>query len=152
MFCVLENMFVFLGLVSHDFIQVNTSTSNDNNFLLLFPIFHPFFIRHICYAHLCENFCRAKHFCAVVAEPYESKTNVLHIRFFANKNITSSKFKIYYSTFRKKGDGCAANELDCDDDTCISIDLKCNDVNNCKFQKDEEDCKDVCILCTCAFP
>lgn len=38
---------------------------------------------------------------------------------------------------------CAADEFDCDDDTCIAGDLKCNDRNNCKFLKDEADCPKV---------
>lgn len=120
-------------------------------FLLSFFIFH-FYLSHLLFHHFCcvrakkTIFTRAKHFCAVVAEPYESKSNVLHIRFFANKNISSSTFKIYYSTFRKKPDKgqCTADELDCDDDTCIPGVLGCNKINNCKFQKDEEECPEVC--------
>lgn len=87
---------------------------------------------------------RLKHFCAVVAEPFESKTNRLHIRFYANKETINSTFSIYYSTFRKKRGSCEANELDCEDDTCIiSEGLKCNKRPNCKFQKDEENCPQV---------
>lgn len=77
----------------------------------------------------------------MVAEPFESKTNRLHIRFYANKETVNSSFSIYYSTFRKKRGSCEANELDCEDDTCIiSQGLKCNNRPNCKFQKDEENC------------
>lgn len=84
---------------------------------------------------------RSKHFCAVVAEPFESKTNRVHIRFYANKDTVNSTFSIYYSTFRKKRGSCEAHELDCEDDTCIISDgLKCNNKPNCKFQKDEENC------------
>lgn len=86
-----------------------------------------------------------KHFCAVVAEPFESKSNRLHIRFYANRATVNSSFTIYYSTFRKKMRGtCEPHELDCEDDTCIiSEGLKCNKRPNCKFQKDEEDCPPV---------
>lgn len=94
----------------------------------------------------CERWLsRLKHFCAVVAEPFESKTNRLHIRFYANKATVNSSFTIYYSTFHKKIKGaCEPNELDCEDDTCIiSEGLKCNNRPNCKFQKDEEGCPQV---------
>lgn len=37
---------------------------------------------------------------------------------------------------------CEPDEFDCDDNTCIDINLKCNDQNNCRFSNDEgEDCK-----------
>lgn len=92
-------------------------------------------------------FCRLKHFCGVSAEPVESKSNRLHIRFFAEKKAVNSSFSIYYTAFTKKriiGDvkvaECGEGELDCEDDTCISETLRCNHRNNCKFQKDEEKC------------
>lgn len=43
-----------------------------------------------------------KHFCGVIAEPVESKTNKLHVRFFAEKHATKSNFEILYTAFRKK--------------------------------------------------
>lgn len=36
---------------------------------------------------------------------------------------------------------CRDDEFDCDDDTCIAKDLECNMRNNCKFLKDEAECK-----------
>lgn len=36
---------------------------------------------------------------------------------------------------------CRDDEFDCDDDTCIAKDLECNRRNNCKFLKDEAECK-----------
>ncbi|XP_025830772.1 cubilin homolog [Agrilus planipennis] len=36
--------------------------------------------------------------------------------------------------------GCYDDEFDCDDTTCIAEELRCNDVNNCRFMLDEEDC------------
>lgn len=37
---------------------------------------------------------------------------------------------------------CEPDEFDCDDNTCININLKCNDENNCRFSNDEgEICK-----------
>lgn len=35
---------------------------------------------------------------------------------------------------------CAADEFNCEDATCISIDLKCNGRFNCRFRWDEDDC------------
>ena len=34
-------------------------------------------------------------------------------------------------------------EYDCEDATCISADLRCNGVKNCKFGWDEESCGDI---------
>lgn len=48
------------------------------------------------------NIYRMKHFCGVIAEPVESKTNKLHVRFFAEKHATRSNFEIIYTAFRKK--------------------------------------------------
>lgn len=50
---------------------------------------------------------------------------------------------------------CAEDEFDCDDDTCIADDLKCNDRFNCKFLKDESDCPkvsyEICVLIKIKF-
>ncbi|KAI8034316.1 hypothetical protein M5D96_012869 [Drosophila gunungcola] len=35
---------------------------------------------------------------------------------------------------------CTEDEYDCEDATCISKDLKCNQLDNCKFRWDEEGC------------
>lgn len=51
---------------------------------------------------------RLKNFCGVIAESVVSKTNKLHIRFFAEKQAVKSKFVILYTSFRPKalkGDG-----------------------------------------------
>lgn len=37
--------------------------------------------------------------------------------------------------------GCTAEEYDCEDATCISIDLKCNQRINCRFRWDEDECQ-----------
>lgn len=37
--------------------------------------------------------------------------------------------------------GCAEDEYDCEDATCIAGNLKCNGRSNCKFLWDEEGCK-----------
>lgn len=90
-----------------------------------------------------------KHFCGVVAEAFESKSNRLHVRFFATRAGLPSKFILLYTAFTKKKpvDGrnttlaCAEDEFDCDDDTCIDLTLKCNQQPNCKFKKDEAACE-----------
>lgn len=46
---------------------------------------------------------RMKYFCGVIAETVESKTNVLHVRFFADKGALKSKFTILYTAYREKG-------------------------------------------------
>lgn len=104
---------------------------------------------HINKISLIENFYfRKKHFCGVVAEAFESKSNRLHVRFFATGAGINSHFKLLYTAFTKKKsiDGknttlaCGDDEFDCDDETCIDISLKCNDRPNCKFKKDEANC------------
>lgn len=90
-----------------------------------------------------------KHFCGVVAEAYESKSNRLYLRFYATGAGLDSKFKIFYTAFTKKRslDGKSettscdpSTEFDCDDDLCIDINLKCDNRENCKFKKDEANC------------
>ncbi|XP_055323319.1 uncharacterized protein LOC129578577 [Sitodiplosis mosellana] len=89
-----------------------------------------------------------KHFCGVVAEAFESKSNILYVRFFVTKMGINSKFSFFYTAFTKKKptDGknttleCGENEFDCDDETCIDLSLKCNQRANCKFRKDEMQC------------
>lgn len=44
-----------------------------------------------------------KYFCGVIAETVESKTNVLHVRFFADKGALKSKFTMLYTAYREKG-------------------------------------------------
>lgn len=83
-----------------------------------------------------------------MAEAYESKSNRLHVRFFATGAGLDSQFQLFYTAYTKKRslDGknntlaCAEDEFDCDDDTCIAMQLKCNGRNNCKFKKDESTC------------
>lgn len=36
---------------------------------------------------------------------------------------------------------CNDNEYDCEDATCISIDLRCNGRVNCRFRWDEDECQ-----------
>lgn len=116
------------------------------------------FLFSFSFLFFCFKFISQKHFCGVVAEAYESKSNILYIRFFATGPGIKSEFSFLYTAFTKKKavDGknttlaCAKDEFDCDDETCIDIELKCDTVNNCKFKKDEAGC-DVCIECVLTF-
>lgn len=93
---------------------------------------------------------RKKHFCGVVAEAFESRSNILYIRFFATQSGMESEFSLLYTAFTKKKplDGknnstlaCGVDEFDCDDDTCIDGSLVCDHQPNCKFKKDEANCE-----------
>jgi len=87
---------------------------------------------------------RRKVFCGSVAEPVTSKTDVLYIRFYADGKGLNSEFTGVFTAIRDLAndelDACPEGEYDCDDATCISSDLKCNNVRNCKFGWDEESC------------
>lgn len=108
----------------------------------------------IFYSVAFSIFIRKKHFCGVVAEAFESKSNVLYVRFFATRAGINSDFSLLYTAFTKKKavDGknttlsCGQGEFDCDDDTCIDLDLVCDGQANCKFKKDEATCN-VCTEC-----
>lgn len=83
-----------------------------------------------------------------MAEAYESKSHILHVRFFATQAGMESKFSLLYTAFTKKKpvDGknttlsCGGDEFDCDDETCIDASLFCDGLPNCKFKKDELNC------------
>jgi len=87
---------------------------------------------------------RRKTFCGSVAEPVTSVTDVLYIRFFADQKGLASAFTGVFTAIRELANDelvtCPENEYDCDDATCISEDLICNNVRNCKFGWDEESC------------
>lgn len=86
-------------------------------------------------------------FCGSMADSVLSKTNVMILRFYNEISGNKSMFEANYTAFRSNDrtspyhiPGCAKNEFDCDDDTCISSTLKCNHVFNCRFRWDEDDC------------
>jgi len=88
---------------------------------------------------------RKRNFCGSVAESYQSETDVLFIRYFADGKGIGSEFEAYFTTLRKIGsleefEKCPEEEYDCDDATCISKELVCNSVRNCKGGWDEEIC------------
>lgn len=51
------------------------------------------------------TYFRLKNFCGVIAESVVSKTNKLHVRFFAEKHAVNSKFTILYTAYRPKVKG-----------------------------------------------
>lgn len=78
-----------------------------------------------------------------MADSVSSKTNILHIRYFAHPLAINSSFSILYTAYRDKTVGNPCNkdtEYDCEDETCIAGDLRCNHRVNCRFRWDEEDC------------
>jgi len=88
---------------------------------------------------------RKRNFCGSVAESYQSETDVLYIRYYADERGIGSEFEAVFTALRKIGSNeeeqaCPEGEYDCDDATCISNDLVCNGVRNCKFGWDEESC------------
>ncbi|XP_058829976.1 uncharacterized protein LOC131689131 [Topomyia yanbarensis] len=86
---------------------------------------------------------RLKNFCGSIADSVVSKSNVLHIRFFAEAAAINSTFSILFTAFREKPvtENCDEDEYDCEDATCISGDLRCNGRINCRFRWDEDECQ-----------
>ncbi|XP_055627561.1 uncharacterized protein LOC129769360 [Toxorhynchites rutilus septentrionalis] len=86
---------------------------------------------------------RLKNFCGSIADSVVSKSNVLHIRFYAEAAAINSTFSILFTAFREKaaGEVCDDDEYDCEDATCISSDLRCNGRINCRFRWDEDECQ-----------
>ncbi|XP_017773615.1 PREDICTED: neuropilin and tolloid-like protein 2 isoform X2 [Nicrophorus vespilloides] len=87
---------------------------------------------------------RDKNFCGSIADTVSSKNNIMFIRFFAEPRASAkSTFEALFTAYRendKSNSECAADEFNCEDATCISIDLKCNGRFNCRFRWDEDDC------------
>ncbi|XP_058060245.1 uncharacterized protein LOC131210937 [Anopheles bellator] len=86
---------------------------------------------------------RLKNFCGSIADSVVSRSNVVHIRFFAEAAAVNSTFSILFTAFREKaaGETCEDTEYDCEDATCISGDLRCNGRINCRFRWDEDECQ-----------
>uniref|UniRef100_A0A182QVT1 CUB domain-containing protein n=1 Tax=Anopheles farauti TaxID=69004 RepID=A0A182QVT1_9DIPT len=86
---------------------------------------------------------RLKNFCGSIADSVVSRSNVLHIRFFAEAAAINSTFSILFTAFREKaaGETCDDNEYDCEDATCIDGELRCNGRINCRFRWDEDECQ-----------
>jgi len=90
---------------------------------------------------------RIRQFCGSVIEVVVSKTNVLHLRFFAEASaMKKSSFNALFTAvtpYRElEGDAkCLPSEFDCEDAVCIDLSLRCNGRVNCRFRYDEDNCK-----------
>ncbi|XP_023934011.2 uncharacterized protein LOC112043004 [Bicyclus anynana] len=103
------------------------------------------------------------HYCGSVAMPVitpgpsakageviedDDQGNIMHVRLYAAKEQRTKTFiDATFTAFRTldlyKNNTCdAETEFDCQDNTCIDIDLKCNNYANCRLKADEE--KDLC--------
>lgn len=86
---------------------------------------------------------RLRNFCGSVADSVNSKTNVVHIRFFAEAAAVNSSFAILYTAYHDKigsSAKCEEDEFDCEDAKCISDTLYCNGITNCQYRWDEMKC------------
>jgi len=85
---------------------------------------------------------RKQKFCGSVAASVSSENDVVYIRFYADGKGLGSSFAAVFTTFRSrtKEKACDEDEYDCDDLTCIDLNLKCNSIRNCVFGWDEESC------------
>ncbi|XP_034242072.1 uncharacterized protein LOC117645776 [Thrips palmi] len=86
---------------------------------------------------------RLKNFCGSIADSVTSELNVLHIRFYADYSAKNSSFESLFTAFRERSTGACdpETEYDCEDNSCIAKELRCNGVHNCRFKWDEEECK-----------
>lgn len=92
-------------------------------------------------------------FCGTKADSKIIDRNLAYLRYvsqpskFTNKakERTDEFFTVIYTAQRPvqgNGDQCDAHsEFDCGDGFCIDSSLVCNDITNCKYKYDEENCK-----------
>lgn len=85
---------------------------------------------------------RLRVFCGSIAEMVQSHGNTLHVRFLAEGKGVKSKFSALYTAYRTKNkdEACGSDQYDCEDLTCIASELRCNQVENCRFRWDEDGC------------
>lgn len=91
---------------------------------------------------------RLRNFCGSVADSVNSKTNVVHIRFFAEAAAVNSSFAILYTAYHDKigsSAKCEEDEFDCEDAKCISDTLYCNGITNCQYRWDEMKCSQTVV-------
>lgn len=91
---------------------------------------------------------RLRSFCGSVADSINSKTNIVHIRFFAEAAAVNSTFAILYTAYRDKigsNAKCEDDEFDCEDAKCISKTLYCNSITNCQYRWDEMKCSQTVV-------
>ncbi|XP_050673102.1 neuropilin and tolloid-like protein 1 [Leptidea sinapis] len=107
-----------------------------------------------------EYEARLAHYCGSVANPVTTKGaegsksgvddngNIMYIRLYVSKAGRGSLFNATYTAYRSldpnKDEKCnIETEYDCEDNTCIDINLKCDGIAHCRLKGDEEndDCK-----------
>lgn len=110
---------------------------------------------------------RLRHFCGSKIDIVLSKSNILHLRLFANYSVLRFSFDALFTavTLYRETEGyctiryelrennqidifklagnpkCISSEFDCEDAVCIDSSLRCNGRVNCKFRYDEDTCK-----------
>ncbi|XP_049790336.1 neuropilin and tolloid-like protein 2, partial [Schistocerca nitens] len=87
---------------------------------------------------------RLSEFCGAKAETVLSENNVMHVRYWATSQAINATFDSLFTAYREGNKKpCLDDEFDCQDDTCISRTLRCNNRINCRFLWDEEkeECK-----------
>lgn len=92
---------------------------------------------------------RRKNFCGSIADAVNSDHDVMYVRYYAEPDaVALSGFKSLFTAYRaniknKPGyiEKCETEtEFDCEDESCIALELKCNGNVNCRFRWDEEGC------------
>ncbi|XP_049764579.1 uncharacterized protein LOC126092892 [Schistocerca cancellata] len=90
---------------------------------------------------------RLNEFCGAKAETVLSENNVMHVRYWATSQAINATFDSLFTAYREGNKKpCLDDEFDCQDDTCISRTLRCNNRINCRFLWDEE--KEECKVST----
>ncbi|CAL8070098.1 unnamed protein product [Orchesella dallaii] len=108
---------------------------------------------------------RLYQFCSSDTKAVQSKTNIIHLRFYTTLTSQTSEPKIgfktklwvYYSFYRsldkaskpvdpkvttdQPAECNATKEFDCDDNTCVDKSLVCNFMTNCRLGLDEDKAK-----------
>ncbi|XP_077302836.1 neuropilin and tolloid-like isoform X2 [Arctopsyche grandis] len=85
---------------------------------------------------------RIKTFCGSIADNLEIPGNKFHLRYMVYPKAINSTFELLYTAYREKDkdQNCLDDEYDCEDNTCINLDLKCNGRFNCRLKWDEDNC------------
>lgn len=85
-----------------------------------------------------------KHFCGSIADTVIIQANIAHLRFYAEPKAINSSFEAVMTAVRDKESSekpCNPDEYDCEDATCIALELQCNGKVNCRFRWDEDETK-----------
>ncbi|CAH0403178.1 unnamed protein product [Chilo suppressalis] len=100
-----------------------------------------------------EYSARLAHYCGSVANSVTTKDseggkgkdkgNLMYVRFFASMTAKDSQFNASYTAFRtldpNKDEKCDEDEeFDCEDNTCIALNLRCDGYAHCRLKADED--------------